>query len=305
MLSWSRLKRLFCLLRTQRASEFTERPGHVFSSPSLSLVITVYNKPEILRLVLAACQRQSFSNFEVIIADDGSGPEVRTLVDELRRHMPSPIFHLWHEDRGWQKNIMLNKAIQASRGEHIVFIDGDCIPSRHFLLDHWNEREEGKVLLGRRVETSERWSTGLTLEKIRSGEFERMGWEELMDGLRGASLRVEDGIRIPSRLLRKILLRKVRGMLGSNFSVAKTDLVAINGFDELYDGPGCGEDSDVQYRLSLIGVTGKSLRNLAVQYHVYHPRMPVSDPSWDRFEMVKKSAKAKCDVGLEKRGSER
>ena len=270
------------------------------SSPDLSLIIAVYNKPEVLRLVLAACARQSFRNFEVIIADDGSGPAIRTLIDELTPQLPFPLLHLWHEDRGWQKNIMLNKAIRASRADHIVFIDGDCIPARHFLLDHWNEREEGKVLLGRRVETSERWSRALTVEKIRNGEFERMGWAEMIDGLKGRSLRVEDGIRIPSALLRKILLRKVRGMLGSNFSVAKKDLVAINGFDELYNGPGCGEDSDVQFRLSLIGVTGKSLRNLAVQYHVYHPRMPVSDPSWDRFEMVKRSNNPRCEAGLSK-----
>ncbi len=268
--------------------------------PDLSLVIAVYNKADVLRLVLAACERQSFSNFEVILADDGSGPEVRKLLDELTPRVPFPLVHLRHEDRGWRKNIMLNNAIRASRAGHIVFIDGDCLPSRHFLLDHWNQRQEGKVLLGRRVETSQRWSKELTLEKVRNGEFEHMGWAEVMDGLRGQSLRVEDGIRIPSALLRAVLLRKVRGMLGSNFSAAKKDLVAINGFDELYDGPGCGEDSDVQYRLSLIGVTGKSLRNLAVQYHVYHPRMPVSDPSWDRFELVKKSADPRCKYGLEK-----
>jgi glycosyltransferase involved in cell wall biosynthesis len=270
------------------------------TSPDLSLVIAVYNKPDVLQLVLAACARQSLSNFEVIIADDGSGPAIRTLLNELKAQLPYPLIHLWHEDRGWQKNIMLNNAIRASRAEHIVFVDGDCIPSRHFLLDHWAEREKGKVLLGRRVETSERWSRALTLDTIHTGEFERLGWAAIMDGLRGQSLRVEDGIRIPSAMLRKILLRKVGGMLGSNFSAAKRDLVAINGFDELYTGPGCGEDSDVQYRLSLIGVTGKSLRNLAVQYHVWHPRMPVSDPSWDRFEMVKKSGNPKCKVGLVK-----
>jgi glycosyltransferase involved in cell wall biosynthesis len=272
----------------------------VTTAPDLSLVVAVYNKPEVLRLVLAGCERQSFTNFEVIIADDGSGPEIRTLLEDLKPELPFPLVHLWHEDRGWQKNVMLNNAIRASRAEHLVFIDGDCIPSRHFLLDHWNEREEGKVLLGRRVETSERWSKALTLEKIRSGDFERLGWAEMMDGLRGDSLRVEDGVRIPSALLRTILLRTVRGMLGSNFSVAKKDLIAINGFDELYNGPGCGEDSDVQHRLSLIGVTGKSLRNLAVQYHVYHPRTPVSDPCWDRFEMVKKSLEPKCRMGLQK-----
>jgi glycosyltransferase involved in cell wall biosynthesis len=272
----------------------------VTTVPKLSLIVAVYNKPDVLRLVLAACERQSFTDFEVILADDGSGPAVKSLVQELTPQVSFPLVHLWHEDRGWRKNIMLNNAIRASSADHVVFIDGDCIPSRYFLLDHWNEREEGKVLLGRRVETSERWSKGLTVEKIRSGEFERLGWQELMDGLKGKSLRVEDGVRITSALLRKILLRNVRGILGSNFSVAKKHLVAINGFDELYDGPGCGEDSDIQYRLSLIGVTGKSLRNLAVQYHVYHARMPVSNPSWVRFEMVKKSGQASCRIGLER-----
>ena len=266
----------------------------------LSLVIAVYNKPENLRLVLAACARQSFLDFEVIVADDGSGPEVFDVVAEAQRNYSYPITHLWHEDRGWRKNIMLNKGIRTARAEHVAFIDGDCLPGRHFLLDHWHEREENKVLLGRRVETSERWSKALTLEKVRSGEFERYGLDEWKDGWRGKSLRVEDGIRMPSRLVRKLLLRNVRGMLGSNFSIAKKDLVAINGFDELYDGPGCGEDSDVQYRLSLIGVKGKSMRNLAIQYHIWHPLTKVSDACWDRFEMVKKMSESRCKVGLEK-----
>lgn len=277
----------------------TTQKNHT-DSPSLSLVIAVYNKPENLRLVLAACARQTLQDFEVIVADDGSGPGIRDVVDEARAAHGYPITHLWHEDRGWRKNVMLNNGIRASRADYLVFIDGDCLPSKTFLLDHWRERTEGRVLLGRRVETSERWSRGLTIERIRSGEFERLGWSEILDGLRGASLRVEDGLRIPNPLLRKILLRNVRGMLGSNFSAWKKDLVAINGFDELYDGPGCGEDSDPQYRLSLVGVIGKSLRNLAVQYHIWHPPTAVSDPCWDRFEMVKKSAEPRCVYGLGK-----
>ncbi len=260
----------------------------------------MYNKAEILRLVLAACARQSFPDFEAIVADDGSGPEVKNVVTEAQRLYSFPIVHLWHEDAGWRKNVMLNNAIRASTTDYLVFIDGDCIPSRHFLFDHWREREENRVLLGRRVETSRRWSEELTVEKVRSGEFERYGWREWMDGLRGDSLRVEDGIRIPSAVLRRVLLRSAGGMLGSNFSVAKKHLVAINGFDEMYDGPGCGEDSDVQYRLSLLGVTGKSLRNLAVQYHVWHPRTPTSQASWERFEAVKKTGRPRCAFGLVK-----
>ena len=270
------------------------------ASPVLSLIIAVYNKPEILRLVLAACDRQSMREFEVIVADDGSGPAIAEAVREAQHLYSFPIIHLWHEDAGWRKNTMLNKAIRAAQTEYLVFIDGDCLPSRHFLLDHWQEREPGKVLLGRRVETSARWSEQLSLDAITSGAFDRYRWSEWMDGFRGNALRLEDGLRIKSRLVRTILLRTVRGMLGSNFSAWKRDLVAINGFDELYNGPGCGEDSDIEFRLSLIGVTGKSLRNLAVQYHVHHPVTKVSDACWDRFQEVQQKKEPRCRFGLER-----
>ncbi len=269
------------------------------SGPGISLVIAVYNKAEVLRLVLAACARQSFTDFEVIIADDGSGPHVGREVEEARKAFSFPILHLWHEDRGWRKNTILNMAIRSARADYLVFIDGDCIPGKDFLLDHWNNRERGKVLMGRRAEMSERWSNLLTLGRIRDGSYDRIGWSEFLDGLKGDALRVEDGIRIPSRILRTILLRKLTGMLGSNFSVAREHLVAINGFDELYAGPGCGEDSDIQFRLSLIGVTGKSIRNLAIQYHVFHAPTKTSQASWDRFQEVKARREPRCGAGLE------
>lgn len=268
------------------------------SSPLCSLIVAVYNKPEVLRLVLTACARQSFRAFEIIIADDGSGPGVRDVVDRARRELPFPVHHLWHEDRGWRKNVMLNNAIRAAAAAYCVFIDGDCLPSRDFLLDHWEEREEGRVLLGRRVETSERWTREISGERIASGAFERMEWRDWADMFAGRSLRVEDGLRIRSSLLRRVLRRNVRGMLGANFSVRKSDLIAVNGFDEKYDGPGCGEDSDLQFRLGLIGVTGKSLRNLAVMYHLRHPLTAVSDACWDRFEAVKRTAEPRCQAGL-------
>ncbi len=270
--------------------------------PQLSLIVSVYNKPGNLRLVLAALERQSRKDFEVIIADDGSGPEIRRVVAEAEGRAGFSLTHLWQEDRGWRKNMILNNAIRSAASDYLVFIDGDCLPSQHFLLDHWNEREPGRVLLGRRVETSERWSKALTLERVRSGAFEQFGWNELSDMLRGKSLRVEDGVRIPSAMLRAILLRSARGMLGANFSAWKSDLQAVNGFDELYDGPGCGEDSDLQYRLSLTGVRGKSLRNVAIAYHIWHPRTVVSDASWDRFEAVRKSREPRCTHGLIRTG---
>ncbi len=269
------------------------------SLPAISLSVAVYNHPERLRMVLAGCARQSFRDFEILVADDGSGSGVREVVASAREQYGLRIIHLWHEDRGWRKNTMLNNAIRAARADHIVFIDGDCIPSRHFLRDHYEERQPGHILLGRRVETSERWTSALTLDDVETGRFEHLGWQEIRDGMAGRSLRVEDGIRIPSRLLRKLLLRTVRSMLGSNFSAAKSDLEEVNGFDELYDGPGCGEDSDIDYRLSLNGIRRKSLRNLAILYHLYHPATTVSDACWDRFQLVKAAGQSRCSRGLQ------
>jgi glycosyltransferase involved in cell wall biosynthesis len=267
------------------------------SPPRLSIIVAVYNKPEVLRVVLAAYAAQSFRNFELIVADDGSGPAVKEVLAGAAARLP--IVHLWHEDRGWRKNTMLNNAIRAAHTAYLVFTDGDCIPSEHFVRDHWTNREPGKVLLGRRAEMSRRWSTSITLDMIRTGSYERYGMHEWMDGLKGTALRLEDGIRISSGFVRRLLLRNIRGMLGSNFSAWKEDLVSVNGFDELYRGPGCGEDSDIQYRLSLIGVTGKSLRNLAIQYHVYHPLTKPSAECIERFRLVQQQGQHRCSVGLD------
>jgi glycosyltransferase involved in cell wall biosynthesis len=266
--------------------------------PALSLVVAVYNKPENLRLVLAGVARQRFRDCEVLIADDGSGPEIAKVVEEFRRDGAFPVRHLWHEDRGWRKNAMLNTAIRTAESDYLVFIDGDCIPAAHFLLDHWTEREAGRVLMGRRVEMSERWGSAMTVEKVRSGEFERFGWREVKESLFGESLRNEDAVRLPSPLLRRLLRRNVRTLLGCNFSAWKRNMEAINGFDEEYDGPGWGEDADIQYRLALAGVTGKSMRNLAVQYHLWHPQTRPSENCRTRFEIVSRSGRSRCAKGL-------
>lgn len=272
-------------------------------TPYLSLIISVYNRAEIVRLVLAAVGRQSMHNFEVIVADDGSGPAVAEVIRDFKTRTDISIVHKWQEDKGWRKNRMLNEAIRAAKSSYLVFIDGDCLPARDFLLDHWTQREDGRVLLGRRVEMSERWANTLTMKKVATGRFERIGLPELLDGAKGTALRLEDGIRLGNRYLRRLSFRKSERILGSNFSLYKKHMIAINGFDEEYEGPGQGEDSDVQYRLSLIGVTSKSLRNLAIQYHVYHKRTTPSPNSLSRFEEVQKSGDPVCRFGLEHIGA--
>jgi len=269
-------------------------------SLQLSLVVAVYNNARALQFILAALSRQTFTQFEVIIADDGSGKAIADVVNEAKRTYPFRIKHLWHADKGWRKNTMLNYAIQESVTDYIVFIDGDCIPSEHFLQDHFEQREQGKVLLGRRVEHGKRWASSLSIEKIISGEFERYRFTDLLNALKGDSVRLEHGVRITNAFLRRFS-EKSTGILGCNFSTFKEHLIAVNGFDELYDGPGFGEDTDIFYRLNLIGVTGKSLRNLAIQYHVWHPFTLVPERNRERFLRMQQSGEAQCRDGLQKR----
>ena len=263
----------------------------------LTLSIAVYNKPENLRLVLLSCARQTLKEFEIIVADDGSGPEIAEVVEEGRRRHGLTIRHLWHEDRGWRKNVMLNNAVREAASEYLVFIDGDCILHHRFLEDHRAGAEEGRVLCGRRVEMGKRWAARLSEEFIRSGRYERIGIAELRDGLRGDAHRVEDGLRLGAGLARMIHSGSAR-ILGSNFSIHRRHLEAINGFDESYTGPGCGEDSDIELRLGLIGVTPKALRHRGIQYHIHHPLTTVAPSCHERLEEVRRSGRYWCEQGL-------
>ncbi len=267
--------------------------------PAVTLVIAVYNNPRALRFIFAALARQSFTQFDVIVADDGSGPAVAEVVNSAKQWMPFRIKHLWHADKGWRKNAMLNYAVTEAAAEYLIFIDGDCIPSEHFIEDHFSHREIGKVLLGRRVEHGKRWADSLTTDRIASGEYERYRLADLADAVSGRSVRLEHGFRITNTFLRSFT-EKSTGILGCNFSTFKEHLIAVNGFDESYDGPGFGEDTDIFYRLNLTGVTGKSLRNLAIQYHLWHPFTSVPERNRTRFEEAMKRSEPKCVNGLKK-----
>jgi len=74
----------------------------------------------------------------------------------------------------------------------------------------------------------------------------------------------------------------------------------INGFDERYEAPSIGEDSDVQYRLELNGIKIKSLNNIAVQYHLYHKLQERLKVNLELFEKVKESGLAFTQFGIEK-----
>ena len=271
---------------------------------SVSLIISFYNKIEYLRLLFAALERQSFRDFEVIIADDGSKPEVVEEIMEIMVRTPLAIQHLWHEDEGFRKTRIFNEAIRKSQSQYLIFMDGDCIPHWKFVEEHYRNREPNVLLAGRRVYLSEKLSRSLDPEKIRNGYLE-MGFiiTLLADGIFGRSSHVVKGIYVGNPLLRKFLNREMKGVLGSNFSVHKSDLVAINGFDERYEAPAVGEDSDIELRLMWNNVQIRMVKNMAVQYHIHHKKLSRSQKNLEIFEAVKKERQSFTPYGLVQQNS--
>lgn len=267
--------------------------------PVVSIIISFYNKIEYLKLILAALERQSLTDFEVIIADDGSGPEVVNDINAIIERTPLLIQHVWHEDKGFRKTMIFNEAIRRSRSEYLIFIDGDCIPHWRFIQEHYENREAHVLLAGRRTYLSERLSAKMEPDKIRRGYLEgRFLFDLLCDGVFGKSTHVIKGIYVRNALLRRYLNRSVAGVLGSNFSVHKTDLEAINGFDERYQAPAVGEDSDIELRLIWNNVKMRMVKNIAVQYHIHHKKLPRSQKNMDIFEIVKREKTPFTEYGL-------
>ncbi len=278
-------------------------PSQSGQKNAVSLVIAVYNSAAYLEFILTSLERQSMDAFEVIVADDGSGPEIGALIERMKSSVRYPIMHLWQDDSGFRKNVMLNKAIAAARTDYLIFIDGDCLPHREFLRDHSTHRAKDAILCGRRVNLSRQLTERISLDLIRSGAYDRLSFPMLVDGLLARSSNIEDGVRITNHLIRTLLHRNEARILGCNFSVEKSLLEKINGFNEDYRAPGIGEDTDIAFRLSLIGVRLIPLRYLAILYHLYHPPTPASADNKKIFERALQLRQARCLNGLAKHES--
>lgn len=270
-------------------------------TPEISLIISFYNKIDVLRMVLASLELQHFEKFEVIISDDGSSDEIKKEIQGIISNSSLDIHHVWHEDKGWRKNVVLNKAVLLSKTNYLVFIDGDCILHPYCLLEHYNSREPGRIIAGRRVNLSAKITTNLNPEKIKKGYL----WGKyririIWDGLLNETRHSENAIYVKSPVIRKRINKKDKGVLGSHFSIHKEDIISVNGFDERYLAPAVGEDSDLEFRLRLNGIKIKTLKHIAIQYHLYHKTLKRDKKNRKILDQTKKDGVAYTPFGINK-----
>lgn len=235
------------------------------STPAVAVVVAVYRRVDFLELVLASLERQSFQDFEIVIADDGSGPEMAAAIARWRAQFARPILHAWHEDQGFRKTMIVNRAVMMSAAVHLVFIDGDCVVHHRFVERHFARRQPRQTLSGRRVMLDAALTGRLAIDDVQSGRIERprFWWSHSKAHDR------RNGFYLPMLYGWRGLFSGRYAILGSNFSLSREDFLSVNGYDERILARGM-EDVNLRRRLLNAGVATRSIAHEALQFHCDH-----------------------------------
>lgn len=260
----------------------------------IEVIMAAYNQVENTRLVLDGYLNQTKKDFSICIADDGSGPEIKKLVDEYLV-LGLNIRHVWHEDKGFRRARIINKAINSSKAEYIVLTDNDCIPSKYFIKDYCEVLNNSTLFLGRRVDlclslTDKIKSRALSLNRLESPVF------LLLQSMKKGLKRPEMAIRFPKWIC-SIWNRKPRKALGANMAVARDALLSVNGFDNDFEGYGF-EECDLERRLNLSGIKSQTVLGRCALFHLYHPEKSESNDAVQMFKRKANEGRVVCLNGI-------
>lgn len=261
----------------------------------MSVIVSTYNAPIPLNLCLAGLYRQQRMPTEIMVADDGSGPETRTVIRKWQKKFPVSVSHIWHEDNGNRKSVINNKAVAHSNSEYLAFIDGDAVPNPYWTTDHLKSRKRNRILCGRRVKLDQKLSDNLTESDIISGKLDIFFGPVLCSAIWGRTRRFTLGIRLPI-LLARCFHPRPRKLMGVNFSLYKEDFEKVNGYDEEWTHR--RQDKDLDLRLNRAGFAFYPLINRAVVHHIFHDERAPSSRVQQRVREEEQSDRVICRKGL-------
>lgn len=263
----------------------------------ISVIVTTWNREDALDAVLRSLSVQTDRDFEVVVADDGSGPATEKLIAEWKAKLGLPLHHVWQEHRGFRAAEIRNRAILASQGTYCIFLDGDCIARPQFIATHRRLAERNWFVTGNRILMSEQLTETILRDKLDPESWSYREWAR--ERGRGGINRTVPLMKLPLGPLRKLRFRAWRGARSCNLAVWRRDLDRIDGFDCAYEGWG-REDSDLLVRLLHAGVRRKDGVFATGVLHLWHP---TADRSWlpdnDRkLEDVISDGRVKAQRGL-------
>ncbi len=233
----------------------------------ISVIVTTYNWKEALAASLAGLFAQTDLNFEIVIADDGSRPDTGELIQQLMQQSPVPIIHSYHEDNGFRAGTIRNKAVAASAGEYLLFLDGDCVVFPHFIQRHRQLAAKGYFVPGNRILLSQAFTETALSTRIKLHQHSVLSF--IRWRLQGKINRLLPLLHLPFESLRLLRPRYWQQAMTCNLGVWRGDFIAVNGFDEVFEGWGY-EDSDLVIRLIHLGIKRKEGRFAVPVLHLWH-----------------------------------
>ena len=254
---------------------------------SVSIIISCYNQNKSVTKLVDLLEAGSHSIQEVIIADDGSNPTLEETPANLSSRRILKYIFLTHEDKGFRKCKILNEAIRRTTSDYILFLDGDCLPHRHFVKDHIAMAERGYFVQGRRCFIDEDSVPQLL---NRETSLSKLIISGKVSGLLKSA-------RFPLPIIKRN--SSMHGVLGCNLGTWREDLLSVNGFDEDFEGWG-REDSDLGARLYNLGLQRKMVYGRAVVYHLNHPKNSREslNRNDEKLSETIKSKKIRCRNGI-------
>ncbi len=246
-------------------------------TPRISVVIATYEWPEALDVMLEALSDQRDSSFEVVVADDGSGPDTKDVVDRWRPAFGGDLSHSWQPNDGYRRARSLDLAALAATGSYLVFLDGDCLPRRRFIEAARRAALPGWFLASKRLNMSAGLSGRVLSEHVPVWRWSTLRWfstapREVLVAPREAG---RPGLLAPLRDRRRPWRPEQPDFAppydgyGFCLGIARGDFERANGFDTRFTGWG-GEDVELAIRLRRTGLRCGWPGAQATLLHLWH-----------------------------------
>ncbi|HXK75492.1 MAG TPA: glycosyltransferase family 2 protein [Bacteroidaceae bacterium] len=258
------------------------------AGPSISVILTTYNHPIWLEKVLWGYEAQTTHDFEIVIADDGSRDDTRDTIARMQSLVSYPIQHIWHKDDGFQKCVIMNKSILASKADYLLFSDGDCIPREDYIAMHLSQREPGRFLSCGYYKLDLELSKAITKENILNGDCFDLSWLKA-HGLPSTFKNnkfTRQSWKV--KLLNAITTTKPTWN-GHGASTWKKHVLETNGFDERMQYG--GQDREFGERLENMGIHGKQVRYSSTVLHLDHGRGYATPESIAKNKAIRKQTR--------------
>jgi glycosyltransferase involved in cell wall biosynthesis len=253
----------------------------------LSVILSTYNQPAWLEKVILGYAAQTHQDFELVIADDGSDDATWETIDRLRDLTNLVIRHVWHEDLGFRKCTILNRAIVESTADYLVFSDGDCVPRHNFLATHARHARRGRFLSGGYFKLPMSISHAITSDDVLFQRVTEARWLRKQGVPRSRKLlKLTAG---PLGRLFDFATTTCATWNGHNSSGWKSDIMGVNGFDERMEWG--AEDREMGERLMNNGIRGKRIRYRAICVHLDHAHGYVRDEALARNKQIREETK--------------